>query len=345
MSLRSRTLRARMLRLSRRAMRLTIRGGRGQSEGIGSSRLYFAQLIWRRARALRLPRENAAARHLHENHVFIRPDVRVSVHMHLAALRAARSATGVWPQGMRQRRSETPLTTRFSRQLRWTPLIAESRSNRVRIVPQLVDTPGRMASLARRLIARMLMTRPARAAAQASVPHGAGPAQRDAALAIPSMRHTRVRGGPAETRPERQRLSPRDAFLLPRPASGRLIDRETGEARILAFRSRALPAGRLRRAEVATAGPATGNVLTWREAAPIPLHYATPRATAPAVHLEHTAPMPPAPSVKSPTPASGQSARPAPAPVLDRAATDRLADEVIRRIERRVRIERERRGI
>jgi hypothetical protein len=31
--------------------------------------------------------------------------------------------------------------------------------------------------------------------------------------------------------------------------------------------------------------------------------------------------------------------------LLDRAATDRLADEVIRRFERRVRIERERRGI
>lgn len=345
MSLRSRTLRARMLRLSRRAMRLTIRAGRDDAQTTASPYLRFSLLIWRRARALRLPRESAAARHLHESHVSIRPDVRVSVHMHLAASRASRLAGRVWPQAIRQRRSEMPLAVGSSRLLRWPRLIPESVPNGLQILPRLVAAPGRAAALAQRLVARVLTSWPARNRDRPGIPQHAGPAPRDAAFMIPSVRHTGARGGPADIRPEGRRLLRRESSFLPRLAPNRVVDRETGEARILAFRSPALLPARLRRREVVTAGPVPGNLLTWREVAPVTLHYASPRAAAPAVSVGHPPATPTVPLVKSSAQAAGQSPRAAAAPMLDRALTDRLADEVIRRIERRVRIERERRGI
>jgi hypothetical protein len=62
-------------------------------------------------------------------------------------------------------------------------------------------------------------------------------------------------------------------------------------------------------------------------------------------HIEHTTVAAAAPTVARAAQPAAHSARAVAAPALDRAVTDRLADEVIRRIERRVRIERERRGI
>jgi hypothetical protein len=332
-----------MLRLSRRAMRLTIRARRDELRVSTSPRAHFLQLIWRRARALRVPRESASVRHLHETQFLFRPDLRVSLHMHLGASRASRPATDVWPQAMRQRPSEMP-PAGSSRQLRRARLIPESLSSRLRILPHRAESPAHVASVAQRFIARVLMSWPARAADPQGVPRRFASAPRDPGLMPPSAHHARARSGPAESRPERRPLLQRESSFLPRSTPNRMVDRETGGARILAFRSRALPLARLHRREAATAGPAPGNLLAWREVAPVTLHYASPRAAA-AVHVEHPAAAPAVPIVKSPAQAAGQSARAASAPALDRAATDRLADEVIRRIERRVRIERERRGI
>jgi hypothetical protein len=139
----------------------------------------------------------------------------------------------------------------------------------------------------------------------------------------------------------------RESSFRPRLIQYRLADQGMREAGLPGLRSPALPpVARLHRRETPTAGPVPSNLLMWREVAPVTLHYANARAmTPPATHMEHTTAVSAAPTVARPTQPAAHSARAVAAPVLDRVATDRLADEVIRRIERRVRIERERRGI
>jgi hypothetical protein len=346
MSLRSRTLRSRLLRLSRRAMRLTTRRSRDETATTASARARFAQLIWRRARPLRLAREKAPPFHLHESHFFIRPDVRVSVAMHLAASRGPRTTAVVWPRSTRQRWPDIPLATGPPGRRRWARSLQESLPHRPRIMPPLLESPAQAASFARGLVARVLTSWPARALARPDVVHRAGPAAREAAPPLPPTRPTTARSGPTESRPEHRRPLRRESSFLPRLIPYRLADRELREARLGDLRSAAfLPAARLHRRQAITAGPMPSNLPAWREVAPVTLHYANSRAMAPAaVHIAHTAAAA-APAVARPVQPAAHSARAVAAPVLDRAATDRLADEVIRRIERHVRIERERRGI
>lgn len=339
MSLRSRTLRARLLRLSRRTMRLTIRPERDGKRAI-ASRMHFSQLIWRRTRVLRLPREKGLALHRHESHFLIRPDIRVSLQMHLDAARAARPVVGTWPGWVRHRRPDVSLANpaRLHRSSLPQPM-----SSGPRIPRPLVETSAHAVSLARGLVARLLTSWPARAVDEATVTCRAATGPRAAILQLPAV-PPRMRGGFLESRSERQRPLRRGSAFLRGLTLYHFADREVRAARTGGFRSSAfLPAARLRQPEVA-AGVVPGNPLTWREVAPVTLHYAGPRAAAPAVQSEHTAAAA-APIVSHPARPAVQSARAAAAPVLDRAATDRLADEVIRRIERRVRIERERRGI
>ncbi len=337
MSLRSRTLRARLLRLSRRAMRLTVHPELDETRGI-ASRTHFSKLIWRRRRTLRLPRETALALHRHESHFFIRPDVRVSVRLHLAASRAAR-AEGVWPGSMRHRWRDAPRAG-ISGRTRRAPFVPESLSSgpRMRRPP---EASAHVVSVGQRVVTRVLTSWLQRAVDGAVMAHRAGPT-RAAALLLPAVRPS-MRGGPLESRSERRRLMRRESSALPHLTLHRLAVRKMREARMGGLRSPAfLPAARLRRREAA-AGAVPGNRLTWREVAPVTLYYVPPRAmAAPTVQIEHTAA---APIVSHPARSAAQFARTAAAPMLDRAATDRLADEVIRRIERRVRMERERRGI
>jgi hypothetical protein len=347
MSLRSRTLRASLLRLSRRAMRLTTRRSHSEAATITSARARFSELIWRRACPPRLPREKASALHLHESHVLLRPDVRVSVQMHLAASRVPHAAAVVLSRSTRQRRPDIVFATGPSGRLRWTRSLSELLPHRLRTIPALLESPSQAASLARQLIARVLTSWPARALVRPDVAQRAGLAAREAALPFPALRPTRARSGPTESRPERRHLLRRESSFRPRLIRYRLADQGMRESQLVSLRSPAfLSVARLHPRETATAGPAPSNLLMWREVAPVTLHYANSRAmTPPATHIEHTTAVPAAPTVARPPQPTAHSARAVAAPVLDRVATDRLADEVIRRIERRVRIERERRGI
>jgi hypothetical protein len=88
--------------------------------------------------------------------------------------------------------------------------------------------------------------------------------------------------------------------------------------------------------------------LEWRKASPSPsadsaLAPAPARSTAPPVP-GHT-PAEAARSTPAPITASPRREHPLPALTMDRSTLDRLADNVMQRIERRVRIERERRGL
>lgn len=346
MSLRSRTLRARLLRLSRRAMRLTIRPAGGEMRTTGLAHLRFSQLIWRRARALRLPRDRATALHLHESHFLIHPEVRVSVQMYLAAARAARWAAAVLPQLAWKRSPEMSQLNGAWGRRHGAQLLAQPLSSRSRSVQPRMEASPSGASVARRLVARALMSWPAGAVERASAPQRAGQLLRQAALLLPVSRRNSSRSGAAEHRPLLERRLQRESSLIARLVPLRL-DSESRGAPMPGLRAPTIaPAVRLSRREMASVSAASGNLLASREVVPVPLHYATPKATTTRVaHME------PAVATTATTPAAramqpaAQAARGISAPMLDRAATDRLADEVIRRIERRVRVERERRGI
>ena len=347
MSLRSRTLRARLLRLSRWAMRMTFRWNRDEAATGALARARFSQLIWRRARPLWLSREKASALHLHEHHLLIRSEVRIAVQMHLIAARAPRPDAVVWPRSTRQRRPNIPLATGLSGRSRWGRALPEWLPHRSRINPPRLESPAQVVSLARRFIARVLSSWPARALVQPGVAQRVGAAAREAVLPFPTLRPAGAHSGPTESRPERRRLLQREASFFSRLIPNRRSDQGMREARLGGLHSPAfVPAARLLRRQAVTAGSVPSNLLTWREVAPITLHYANPRTMAlPAAHIEHTPAAAAAPTVTRPAQLAAHSARAVAAPLLDRAATDRLADEVIRRFERRVRIERERRGI
>lgn len=346
MSLRSRTLRARLLRLSRRAMRLTTRRGRDEAAAGASARIRFAQLIWRRVRPPQPPREKASALHLHRSHFLIRPDVRVSVQMHMAVSGAPRAAVSARSRSRRQRRSEMVFAAGPSGRMQWDHSRSEPLPHRGRIIPPFLELPAQAAARARRLIARVLTSWPARAPTRADAAQRAETAAREAALPLPAIRSNTARGESTESRPERRRPLRRESSFLSRLIPRRSTDQERREPPLAGLRAPAFPpAARLHRRQATAAGPIPPNVLMWRDVAPVTLHYANPRAMTPsAAHPERTiaaAAPPVARPAQPPVPSTGAVA----APVLDRAATDRLADEVIRRIERRVRIERERRGI
>lgn len=341
MSLRSRTLRAKVLRLSRRAMRLTARGRRDES--VGSAR--FSQLIWRRRCPPRLPRPRAAALHLHASHFLIRPDVLVSVQMHLAAARPGRAEVA-GARSTRQRLSDAVLAAGPSARVRRARSAAESSPHRLQVISPFLESPARAVTVARRVIAGTLATWPARVLARPDVARRAISPAREAALTFPAARTVRARGGPMESRPERRQALRHESAFLPPLVRRRRSDQGKRESELAAFRAPAILAPvRLHRREAAAAGLVPANLPTWRDVAPVTLHYVDSRAKTPAAApIEYTTATA-APAVASPVPAAAHSARLVAAAVLDRAATDRLADEVIRRIERRVRIERERRGI
>ena len=348
MSLRSRTLRARLLRLSRRAMRLTARRGRDEAAATGLARTRFSQLLWRRGRLLPSLRERVSALHLYESHFLIRPDVRVSLQMHLAAPKVGRAAAVVVSGSARQRRSDTVFATGPNSRLRRTHSLSESPPpHRLRVAPPALESSVRAASLTRRLIAGVLMSWPARVLARPEVaPHPATPAAREATGPLAEARSARNRVAPMASRLERRRPPRHESSHISPCIPPRLIEQSVPEShpagrRLPAFQ----PAARLRVREPAAAGAIPANLLMWRDVAPVTLRYANPRATPPqAAHIEHTTAAAKPAVARSAQPAT-HSARAVVTPVLDRAATDRLADEVIRRIERRVRVERERRGI
>ena len=84
--------------------------------------------------------------------------------------------------------------------------------------------------------------------------------------------------------------------------------------------------------------------MTWRSAAqtPVDAPLASRVAAAPVVAAT---PLPDGNSVSRGQSAVHSAAAPAPIAELDPRVMDRLADDVIRRVERRARIERERRGV
>lgn len=347
MSLRSRTLRAKLLRLSRRAMRLTIRLTGEEARRPGLPHRRFAQLTWRRARALWLPRERAAPLHLHQSHFLVRPDVRVSVQMVLAAARAARWAAAVSLQLTWRRSPETPQRQGGLGRRSGARLLAEPRSSRLRRDRPLVESPAAAAPGVRRLAARALMSWPVRAGERVRAAEPAGYMLRHTdAMLVPAARHRRAYSGRTEHPSVRERPRRRESPFLPRLVPSRLLDYESRGVHARSFRSSTLPSAvRLRRRERVGAATVSNNPLAWREVAPLPLHYASPKAAGAPLPLIEPAAVTTAPPAVRPMQAAAQSARAMAAPTLDRAATDRLADEVIRRIERRVRIERERRGI
>lgn len=324
MSLRSRTLRARLLRLCRCSLRPVL----GLKSVSPRPRVSFAQLVWRRVRVPGVPRTQLLAPRLYHSQWLIRPDIRISWQLHFATAGGTPGRPGV---ELQFRTGECP---RRLPQLPRPPRLSQFlQLQRFPPFPQSLSRPGSIP----------------RSAASALVPVQ-GPMSGAARLGavrtthITSLRHN-THAAAVFHRVVHERSLVR-ALHGPRKVLHELIV----AWRTLDFpRRRQSPMAATPPAHFKAPGPAVP--LAYRPGAappPLALHYSqsrTPRESrVETVRVEKTTPVA---TTASPTAAAithtlrTQSAVPA----LDRTLTDRLADEVIRRIERRVRLERERRGL
>ena len=346
MSLRSRVLRSKLLRLCRRGMRLVLRGVRN-----GTPPRPFAaavgRLIWRRVRASRLERADGHLPwlHQHRHHVLRRSDIRVAVELCWVTRKAAPSGLATSAHALplstpstapvveATRRSWHALLTRPSRHQRLPPTHSPlALSTRARPVTPSV---GLSTCLDRRVAAEGGPT----------ILRRVGPALRSY-ISQPGIARRSVEQMVAIARIGRHQ---RHAVALRRePAfSGRALDRGNSFGYFRELRRPATePVAHSRDYAGAIATTTAKYSQARREPSPVPLHYARGRSAP--TPVERT------PASTAPTRASPPTRVPqtnptvshvAPAQTLDRVVADRLADEVIRRIERRVRLERERRGV
>jgi hypothetical protein len=303
---------------------------------------HFAQLLWRRARGLRRARADLRAVHVHESHFLVHSGLKLALALHFAAARAASPPAAAAPRSARPRAADPARASSYGPHARPALRAAGLLPGRSPAASPVVRAPSRTATgvtpglrprASRRAWVEQLAERLPRARA----------VLRDFGV-LPRLEHRRAQRDAAIGR--RAKAEPGFSSHLTSPPVRGAHPGERSTPRILVHHRYAVEgatrAGRLAAPPRQPAAPARAT----RPVAPVPIYYASARAgelpSAP-VAAATSAPTPPPaarePRARATVPYAGPPA------ALDRAMTDKLADEVMRRIERRVRIERERRGI